>query len=57
MKKTDHVGSDGGGEVNGVVVGGGDEFRENETSSKTFFGILKEDRSCDQYRIDYDRYI
>jgi hypothetical protein len=32
LKKTNHVGSDGGGEVNGVVVGGGDEFSGNETS-------------------------
>jgi hypothetical protein len=34
--KTDHVGSDGGSEVNGVVVGGGDEFSGNETSYKSF---------------------
>jgi len=32
LKKTNHVGSDGGGEVNGVAVGGGDEFSGNETS-------------------------
>ena len=30
--KTDHVGCDGGSEVHGVVVGGGDEFSGNETS-------------------------
>ena len=29
---TNHDGCDGGSEVNGVVVGGGDEFSGNETS-------------------------
>ena len=56
MKKTNHVGSDGGGEVNGVAVGGGDEFAGTRLL-KNVFRYLKEDRSCDQYGIDYDRYI
>jgi hypothetical protein len=32
LKKTNDVGSDGGSKVNGVVVGGSDEFSGNETS-------------------------